>query len=205
MAKITLPSYIKEGHGRMEDAVLVTRKGTSYMMVYKKHNRGISVSQKEVHDSFKTVVSDWKHMTGIIKKSWDVHAGDTNVSGYNAFMGVNSTHRRAGEPLELCLGMGEEILVNFTAAPGTSSGEIVCTYLPPAAGCHITFFTRKDADPGIKSPISRHDAGTDPVSPFTITGLEAGADYSIYAVVTDAEYDNAATVSQSVAAVTTVG
>ena len=101
--------------------------------------------------------------------------------------------------------MGEEILVNLTAAPGTSAGEIVCTFLPAEEGCHITFFTRKEEEPGIKSPIMRHDAGADTVSPFTISGLEPGANYSIYAVVTDAEYDNALTVSQSVSAMSVTG
>ena len=198
MAKITLPSYIKEGHGRMDDAVIVTRKGTNYMMVYKKTKREQTVNQQAVQDAFKTVVADWKYLTGIIRKSWDVYTGDTNVSGYNAFMGVNISHRRAGEPLELCAGMGEEILMNLTAAPGTA-GEIVCTFLPTETGRHITFFSRKEVEPGIKSPISRHDSGTGTVSPFTITGLETGANYYIYAVVTDSQYDSALTVSQSVA------
>jgi len=205
MAKITLPSYIKEGHGRMEDAVIVTRKGTSYMMVYKKTSREKTVKQQAVQDAFKTVVADWKYLTGIINKAWNVYTDDENVSGYNSFMGVNIPHRRAGEPLELCPGLGEEILMNLTAAPGTSAGEIACTFLPPEAGSHISFFTRKEAEPGIKSPISRHDAGADPVSPFTITGLETGMNYIIYAVVTDAQYDTALTVSQSAAASSVAG
>lgn len=205
MAKITLPSYIKEGHGRMEDAVIVTRKGTSYMMHYKKGNRVKTVNQIEVQDAFKTVVADWKNLTGIIRKAWDLYSDEENVSGYNSFMGVNSTHRRAGEPLEICPGMGEEILMNFTTAPGSSAGEIVCEFLPPEAGCHVTFFTRKESESGIKSPITRHDAGADPVSPFTITGRESGADYYIYAIVTDAQYDSALTVSQSVSASSKAG
>ncbi len=205
MAKITLPSYIKEGHGRMEDAVIVTRNGTSYMMVYKKGNRGKSVNQQAVQDAFKTVVADWKYLTGIISRAWDVYSSDENVSGYNSFMGVNAPHRRAGEPLELCTGMGEEILMNFAAGPGSAAGEILCTFLPAEAGCHVTFFARKEVEDGIKSPITRYNAGADAVSPFTITGLETGADYFIYAVVTDAVYENALTVSQSVAASSKAG
>lgn len=205
MARITLPSYIKEGHGRMEDAVIVTRNGTSYMMHYKKTDQVKTVNQIAVQDAFKTVVQDWKNLSGIIKKAWDLYSDDENVSGYNSFVGVNSNHRRADEPLELCPGMGEELLMNFTAAPGASAGEITCAFLPPEAGCHITFFTRKETAPGVNSSISRHDAGAGTVSPFTITGLEAGAEYSIYAVVTDAQYDSAVTISQSAAAVSMAG
>ena len=35
MAKMKFPSYIKEAGGRMDDAVLVTRKGVSYIRVYR--------------------------------------------------------------------------------------------------------------------------------------------------------------------------
>lgn len=205
MARIKLPSYIKEGHGRMEDAVIVTRKNTTYMMAYNYNPRGKTEKQKEIQNAFKTVVADWKCLDGIIKKVWDLYAKDTNGSGYNIFVGDNVPHRRAGELLELCKGMGEEILMNFEAVPGTSAGEIVCTFLPVEAGCHITFFTRKEVEPGIISPVSRHDAGADPASPFTISGLEAGANYHIYAIVTDAHYESASTVSQSVAASSKAG
>ena len=70
---------------------------------------------------------------------------------------------------------------------------------------YSTIFARKEAEPGIKSQISRHDAGAGTVSPFTITGLETGAEYYIYPVVTDTEYDSALTVSQSVAASSVAG
>lgn len=205
MARIKLPSYIKEGHGRMDDAVIVTMpNGESYMKPYKKVVSRTE-NQIEVRNAFRTVVSDWKYLEGIISNAWDFATKGKNASGYNAFMGVNITHRRAGEPLELCGDMGEEMLKNFTAAPGTAAGEIMCQFLPAEAGCHITFFARKEVEPGIKSPISRHDAGADTESPFTITGLETGARYYIYAIVTDAQYDAALSVSQSVAALVRAG
>lgn len=204
MAKIKLPSYIKEGHGRMDDAVIVTRKGVPYMMPYRKRISRTE-NQEAVRRAFSTVVDDWKYIGSIIRESWVFYAKDTTATGYNAFVGENVSHRRAGEPLELCKGMGEELLVNFTASPGTGGGEVTCEFLTPEEGRHVTFFARKEVEPAMKSPISRHDAGADPASPFTISGLEPRAQYHLYAVVTDARYDSARTVSQSVAALVTAG
>lgn len=204
MARIKLPSYIREGNGRMEDAVIVTRGGGSYMMTYKKYSRGNTPGQKEIRRAFKTTVYDWRFLKGIIQDAWGFSTGNTNVSGYNNFIGANVRLRREGKPLVLSPGMGEEIPVNFTASPG-NAGEIVCAFLPPETRCHLTVFARKETAPGEITSVTLHAAGADPVSPFTVTGLEPGVLYSLYAVVTDEAYENAKTVSPSAAAVSAAG
>ncbi len=205
MAKIKFPSYIKEGHGRMDDAVIVTmQNGDAYMKPYKKVVSKTE-NQVEVRKAFSSLVKDWKYLSGVISDSWGFLTKGTNAHGYNAFMGANISHRRAGEPIELCRGLGEELLMNFEARPGSSAGEITCSFLTPGQGCHVTIFARKEVEPGIASPISRHEAGETPSSPFIISGLESGEQYYLYAVVTDAEYSSAKTVSQSVAALCAAG
>ena len=203
MAKIKLPSYIKEGGGRMEDAVIVTRGGKSYMMIYKKHDSGNSMGQKAVRSAFKTIVSDWKYLEGIISEAWSMPNRGTNVSGYNSFLGANMLRRRDGQPVILCPGMGEEQIMNFTAVPGKCAGEILCSFQPVGTGNHIAYFARRVTEPGIKAAITRYDAGA--ASHFTITGLDAGAQYHIWAVVTDRAYTEATTVSASAAAVSLAG
>jgi len=205
MAKIKFPSYIKEGGGRMDDAVFVTRKGRSYMMPYREREYNPSVNQIAINQAFHTIAGDWKQLEGIIMDSWDTHAKDTAGSGYNLFVGDNVMHRRKGEPLNLCRGMGEEMLMNFTASAGANPGEITCEFLPVEQGNHVILFARKVTEPGVRCDITRHDAGANPSSPYTITGLENGAQYHIYAVVTDAQYNAALTVSQSVAALAIAG
>jgi len=205
MARIKLPSYIKEGHGRMEDAVIVTmQNGDAYMKVYKKY---VSYTEKqiEVRLAFKTLVNDWKYLSGVIHNSWKSYDDDSNASGYNNFMGANVSHRRAGEPVEISREFGEEPLMSFTATPGTDAGEITCEFLPVDEGRHITLFVRKVTDPGVKAPITRYDTGAETASPFTITGLEQGVEYCVYAVVTNARYDQAISVSQSAGMKTNAG
>jgi len=203
MAKIKFPSYIKEGGGRMNDAVLVTRKETSYMMTYRKREITLTDNQKAVNRAFTTMVGDWKQLSGIIIRSWNFYAKNTSASGYNLFIGGNVIRRRDGAPIELCRGMGEEPLENFTATTGNGAGEIICGFPPVEAGRHITLFLRRETEHGERSQITRHDAGANPCTPYTITGLESGAQYYIYAVVTDAQYDAALTVSRSAAALST--
>ncbi len=200
MARIKLPSYIKEGSGRMEDAVIVTRGGKSYMMTYKKHDSGNTSAQQAVRAAFKTVVADWKYLKGIIGKAWAMPVMGTSVSGYNHFLGVNASRRRAGLPLVLCPGTGKELLVNFKAAASDAPGGIACSFITPGQGCHVTFFLRRVTAPGVIAPVTRHDAGAGCASPFVITGLEPATAYHVHAIVTDAVYDKANTVSQSVAA-----
>jgi len=45
--------------------------------------------------------------------------------------------------------------------------------------------------------ITMHGGGAGPVSPFTVSGLEPGMEYCVYAVVTNGAYDTATEVSQS--------
>lgn len=197
MAKIKLPSYLKEGNGRMEDAVLTRWKGISYMKPYRKPKDAQTQAQVEIRSAFSSVVADWGYLSGIVHTAWNKSVEGQDLTGYNAFIGTNSEYRRKGEILELCPAYGEEMVINFTAAAGSVGGTISCSFAPLAAGKHLTLFIRKNVTEGKANPVIRQDCGADPVSPVTVSSLKAGAAYSVYAVVTDAVYAEAKSVSQS--------
>ena len=205
MAKVTFPSYIKGSQGRMKDMIISKWKGIVYMRHNYKSQRPPTEKQVYIRSAFSSLVSDWKYFGGIISTSWRLLTEDRNLSGYNAFIGSNLTHRRAGKPIQICPGTGEEILMNFTAVPGREQGKIMCSFLPPESSCHVTFFARNETLREKQPVIIRFDAGADTLSPFILTGLQSGALYSIYAVVTDAAYARAETVSPSVAAMSAAG
>lgn len=202
MSKIKLMSLVKENRGKLGDVIFSEWKGIPYVRDYVKTEDPNTPKQQEVRSAFTRLSKLWKSSNGVMCMSWDqyVDARKLSMTGFNAFIGANSKRERAGEPLELFRPMGEEPLADFAAEAGASSGEITCTFTPPVNGSHITFFTRKVSGGGEIELLRKHDAGTGTASPYTITGLEPGAAYHVYGVVTDAAYDESAMVSSAVSA-----
>ncbi|MGL4369851.1 MAG: hypothetical protein ACRCUT_09310, partial [Spirochaetota bacterium] len=198
--KVTMPSYIKSGSGRVDDAVFVTRRGRAYMMSYKAHADAGTESQRQIRRSFASVVSDWKMLKGAVRNAWEISAKGDVQTGYNAFIGTNVPLRRGGELIDLCCGSGEDSLTHFTAVPGNASGSLQCAFDPIAEGKHLTVFLRKLTADQTTSPVTRRDLGAAPASPVTLDALDSGADYEVYALVCNAPYAEAAAVSESVAA-----
>ncbi len=203
MAKVTLPSYIKDGRGRMEDAVMFQWKGQTYMRHYKKREN-ITEKQQEVRNAFSTLANDWKCLRGAVQSSWKMYVEGERMLGLNAFIGENVPRRRSGMPIVISKGFGERPLENFTVEAGTNAGEIHCTFDSPAEGSHVTVFVSKQAEEGKHFEMTRHDLGADPSVPCPIAGLESGADYHVYAIVTNAAYEDAETLSESVSGEITV-
>ena len=205
MAKITMPSYIKEGSGRMEDAVFAQCRGILYMKHYKKQKYAGTPKQEQVKTAFMSLVADWNSLSGIVRSAWNERCEGQHYNGYNAFIGANSPRRIRGEHLELCPAMGEKPVLGFTAAAGTAAGSISCTFTPIPAGKHLSIFLRRDdvVYEDEAATLIRHDLGADPVSPVTLPSLETGKSYTVYAVVTDAAYGEAKLVSRSIAAAAT--
>lgn len=203
MAKIKLPSYLKEGSGRMEDAVLAQWKGVNYMKPYKKPKNTNTANQESVRAAFSSLVDDWRSLSGIVRTSWSEAIEGQPLTGYNAFIGANCERRRKGEHLDLCPTMGENQVTNFAAAAGTAAGTITCSFSPITTGKHLTLFVRKEVQGAEEATILRHDCGADPASPVTVPALESGKNYTVYALVTDAVYTDAKTVSRSTASAAT--
>ncbi len=157
-----------------------------------------SPAQDEVNTAFGKVGGDCKYLEGIVQSSREAIADrKKRKTGYSLFMGANTTLQRKGEPLALSRPLGEQPLAGFRALPGSSSGEINCEFAWSAsqAGKHVTFFIQKKENGLAAGEIVRVDGGAGPVSPYTLNGLEPGAEYFVYALVTDRAYGEAQTVS----------
>ena len=124
------------------------------------------------------------------------------MTGRNAFIGENMKKVLAVQPLDLFKPLGESPLVLLAVQTGTAAGAISCAFTLPQGsdGTYLFFFAqKKDAAGKGTENIKSFDAGINAVSPFTITGLDAAADYFVYAVIADAVYESAVKVSESVA------
>jgi hypothetical protein len=187
--------------------VLSKWRNTNYVREYVRHKRTASNKQIEIRTAFSQMIEIWRSMQGaVLQTTWDIFARSLNMTGFNAFLGNNANKIREGEPLELFKALGELPLTSLTAAPG-ASGSIVCNFTMPAdsATKHVIFFSQKITENKGSSEIRMHEAGVNPTAPFTITGLDPGVSYIIYAVITDNVYASARTVSESRSAEATAG
>lgn len=154
--------------------------------------------QQRVTESFTTVSDCWKSIDGIIRESWKSSLKDTTrVSPRALFIGANIGRHKNGEALELSKNLGENGFVSFSARTGNTEGEIICEYIinQSDAAKFITFFRQERVNGTGSDQITRIENKPGVTSPCTITGCKPGAEYFIYAVITDREYKDATTVS----------
>jgi hypothetical protein len=206
MGKVKTNAAIKGFSNNIDGFVYYVRNGKSFVRPYVKPSDPKTAKQRRVREAFLAINKTWKQVDGIMRESWMSVGRKTKISGLNAFLGENANLQRSGAPLNLCAGNnGTAPLAGFAAQPGANSGEIQVSFTPVNGGHHLTFFAQKKETETAGGPLTRHDAGAQPESPFIVTGLEPGKTYHIYAVVTDTAYSEAAEVSPSTAAETAAG
>ena len=205
MADIDLNPIFEGISKKLGNLVFVNRYGDIYVKRNGKRKEPISPAQLAVQKAFGELAHNWFGMNGIMHAAWESRSKKKKVRGYNLFMKANFKKQYSGEPLDLFISMGQDPLTGLQAAPGTSPGEITCTFNTVNSGRHVSFFTQKKEEGTWSGRIIRHDGGANTASPFTLSGLETGGEYLVYAVVTDTVYDQATTVSGSVHAVAAAG
>jgi len=196
-----------EGFSRkIGDLVFVHSNGKTF--VRRKGNPGNPKTPKQmgVRNSLSELVIDWSSLNGIMHEGWKLWGKKKKMKGNNVFASENFQKQRTGVPIQLFRAVGNLKLISFTAEPG-ASGEITCRYTIDGitTGLYIYFFTKKQSDGIAAGDIVMHNGGSNPVSPYTITGLEPGTGHYIYAVVTNGEYSSATEVSASIGVVAVSG
>ena len=206
MADVKINPVFEGFSKQIGDLVFVTSNGKTF--VRRKGNPGNpkTLKQMGVRNSLSELVRDWSSLNGIMHEGWKQWAKKMKKKGNNVFVSENFQNQRTGLPIQLFRAVGNLKLTALTAEAG-SSGEITCQYTIAggSSGKHIYFFTKKQLLGMAVGEIVMHDGGGDPVSPFTITGLDPSAGYYVYAVVTNGEYDSATEVSASIGVVAVSG
>jgi hypothetical protein len=196
-----------EGFSRqIGDLVFVHSNGKTF--VRRKGNPGNPKTAKQlsVRKTLSELVIDWSSLDGMMHMGWKQWSAKKKKKGNNVFVGENFEKQRAGLPIQLFRPVGKLKLTVFTAMPGASGG-ITCEYTIEGGGTgkYIYFFTKKRINGIAGGGITMHSGGADPVSPYTINGLEPGSEYCVYAVVTNGEYSSATEVSASIGVVAMAG
>lgn len=207
MAKVRLSTLVADVRNRLGNVVFSKWKATNYVREYTTYSRGNSEKQAEIRNGFALLVSVWKSMGQVMHNSWNAYVQGMNMTGFNAFIKANSARVAECEALELFKSYGENDLVSISAEGNASAGEIVCSFSMPQSsiGRYVVFFVQKITDGKVTDEIRTIEAGVNPSSPFRISGLEPGAEYFVYAIITDNMYSSAATASASVSMRATAG
>jgi hypothetical protein len=206
MADVKLNPVFESFSKQIGDLVFYTLNGKTHVRrkVIPKNPR--TPEQVEVRNALSELANDWSSMNGLMHKGWSVWSVKKGMKPNNAFVSENFDRQREGLPVDLFRAVGTLVLSSFTAEPG-ASGEITCSFAieGDTAGKQMYFFTKKKDNGAASGEISMHTGGADPVPPFVISGLEPGAEYCVYAVVTNGVYSSATEVSQSLGLVCTAG
>ncbi|HON78436.1 MAG TPA: hypothetical protein PK544_08105 [Spirochaetota bacterium] len=205
MAEVDINPVFQGFRNKIGELVFYQKDGETFVRRNGRHSDPNTESQQDVRNTFKELTSIWKQISGIMRKGWTELAKNRKGNGYNAFIKDNFAQRRAGVPIELFKQIGDLALLTFTAAPG-ASGEAECAFTPAPVtdGRHLTIFAIRNIAEG-QMEVTVHPMGADAASPITVTGLEPGAAYDLYAVLTDAEYTAATQSSASKGAAVTAG
>jgi len=163
--------------------------------------------QRKVRQAMRRNIDIWKQLDAIIIEAWKSHGRRKRLSNFARFVGENGARQRLGEPLNLCLEYGVEPFLSFAARTGNAAGEIICEFAlgEMEAVPYVTFFAHKRERGFGSGELVRFEAGVGAVSPYTMTSLEAGAEYYIYALLTDAPLAEATAVSATSCALAVAG
>lgn len=200
MSQFDLNPMFHRMKNSLGNVVIYERDGQLFTRVKPKKKSGATAGQKEIHTTFASLSSDWSSAGTLMNSSWYTHAEKKKQHAYNLYMKTNFKKAREQKAIELFKPLGEIMSPAISAAPG-AAGEIVCTYTIPETenGRFIHFFTKRKNDGDGENIIKRYSVAGTGSSAHTITNLEPGSEYFIYAVLTDQNYTEATMVSASVA------
>ncbi len=207
MAKAQLSILVSDLRNKIGNVVFSKWKQSNYVRQYVKHGTGNTEGQIIIRDNFSIVVTVWKALCDAMRATWTNAAKSLNMSGYNLFIGDNATHLLKGTSMEMAkASIGVHGLFTFSAAPA-ASGAVQCSFTVPDGSetSYLVLVAQKMVEGKPGDVVSLVNGGVNPVSPYTLTGLEPGVQYTVHAMLADNEFAKAKTVSGSLSAVTTAG
>lgn len=228
MAEFELSPAFEKVRRKLGNMIFYVSEGDVFARKRGGKQNGATPAQEVVREAFTELAGSWKYLEGIVQDSWNAAAKrKKRLKGYSAFLGANIDRQRKARPLELAKSFGEKALVSFGAQAGAASGTIDCSFVKNASDAdkYVTIFHQKKAnaanggagtdatggddadgfDGDAGNEIVRVECGNDGASPVTVSGLEPGAEYFLYAVVTDSAYGEATAVSMARAALCRAG
>ena len=203
MSEVNLNPVFEGFRRKMGNLVFVVSEGDTFARRYRKAAQPNTLKQQEVKASFKALFAVWKESGELHHRVWTrIARTKKRLRGHSAFIGANANAMREGTALELFREFGERRIESFAAETGAAPGEVRISFVAESlrGGKHLTLFAERLDDRTAENGFIRRDLGTGVNPGHVVSGLVSGAEYHLYAVVTDAAYPSAQTASASVAA-----
>ncbi|HOW84221.1 MAG TPA: hypothetical protein PK573_16780 [Spirochaetota bacterium] len=206
MAEIDLNPMFQGVRNKVGKMVFYRRNGETCMRTLGTYKKTATPGQLKIRAAFSMLIDAWNGIAGLMQSGWSALASKNRMTGYNAFMKANFRACVEGRPVRLSAPVGDIAPVVLTAAAG-APGAIRCEFTPAplSNGKHLALFYQQVSGDLQTRPLEHIDFGENTASPVTVTGLEPGAMYAVYAVVTDQAYAGAAAVSESSGVIATAG
>ncbi len=139
MATIKLNPIITDIRKRMGSNVFSKWKGINYVRGYVVPTNRNTEEQASVRSTFLNLVNVWKNLGTTVQNTWNAFATGKNLTGYNAFIAENFRNMKSDLAMIIAKPMDEEPLAGFSAQPGTSTGEIRCSFTSTRSGrCRVS-------------------------------------------------------------------
>jgi hypothetical protein len=195
MGKIHYDPLVKRISSKLGNFVYTSWKGKNVIRTYTKPKSGYTAKQLAVQKTFKEVTFIWKSLPDGMKQSWSQLVKGEQMIEMNAFMQVNSSLITEGKPCVITQSTGVNRIEKLSAA-STIAGSIAITYpaqtTVPVMSAVLQKITGNACEPvTLKLDVPATATGA------SIDGLESGAEYFVYIVVTDKAFNEATKLSES--------
>ena len=180
MARVTFSPLIAGMSGRTADAVFASWKGRNYVRKYVIPHNPQSAAQTLVRESLARCVTLWRSLTAHIKKWLDEYGTDYRMAGYNTFCSKNRALEQVPSALKPVPDNPHVVAPSTLAGAAGAAGEIDVTWVDNAPEDYnqVILLARLVSGAVFEASVEAGAA----LQAKTLTGLNTGEDYDIYAM-----------------------
>jgi hypothetical protein len=196
MGFIEYDGMIKRIGCKLDNRVYTSWKGQNIIKTYTKR-RNVKYSDKQlvVRKAFREVGVMWNSIPAKLKASWKGCSDGQMLTDYSIFVRSNMPTITDGKPGKLTYPAGMEKIAGMTAA-SAAAGAVTVSYPVLAVTPVLSAFVRKISEDEGEPVTAKVDLGAT-TSTATIDGLESGAEYYVYLIVTDKAFNDSTMMSES--------
>ena len=177
MARIYLSPLIVDIRAKQADTVFSKWRGINYIRSRVIPANPKTDAQVAIRNALKNLVSLWQGAHYSMRINRNGYATGKPYSGFNSFLSDNIVKERDGNLLVLTKDSGFQKLESLSAGPGSNSGELNISWSPNADSNHRIVIMIREAHSGLWVKTHWQTIGNS----CTITGLESGKTYEVYA------------------------